>query len=402
MTPNINEWSSCHSRTTNWFAWVLGTWHERFENQVKFLCAERSICCSTQEEGQTPYLCFSQETKGKKIKQLDKEKKLVGKCLRKAFAWNAKFGSSSQHEGQQYIKLPQTISDANGNLHKGQKSYTTKWLENRYKDLVCNQLPGGWVPDVVVLEGMFMINTSPLTTHSTMKDYAQFLLRLFSITWLKGVAKFMLYLTTLVDSLIRPSHLNASARMIQPHCPLTISISDACPVWRDCLACRECKRTLVLYLGQSFKQLSVDTCRLSQHQKVILAGCFSGVEEDQAWKVLQVHNLSCEAEEADTRVWLHVLRSPGTRKLVCSPDTDVYHIGLPLICNQPLDVFVCISVFSSQEHRYLSLNSLHTSLQGEPDLSSIPTAQSATNTIYKLCTGCDYVYFLLVLESPPF
>ena len=100
---------------------------------------------------------------------------LVGKCLSKAFAWNAKFKSSSQHVGQQYIELPQAISDP-----KGQEEFTTKWLENCYKDLVHNQLLGGWVPKAdVVLEGMFMINTSPLTTHRTMKDYAQFLLRRF-------------------------------------------------------------------------------------------------------------------------------------------------------------------------------------------------------------------------------
>ena len=34
------------------------------------------------------------------------------------------------------------------------------------------------MPDVV-LEGMFMINTSPLTTHTTKKDYSQFILRWF-------------------------------------------------------------------------------------------------------------------------------------------------------------------------------------------------------------------------------
>ena len=88
--------------------------------------------------------------------------------------------------------------------------------------------------------------------------------------------------------------------------------------------------------------------------------------------VLEVHNLfqdllyPAKAEEADTRVWLHVLRSPGRRKLVCFPDTDVYHI------NQPMDVFVGVSMFSSQEHQYLSLNSLLTSLEGDPDLSCIP------------------------------
>ena len=143
----------------------------------------------------------------------------------------------------------------------------------------------------------------------------------------------------------------------------------------------------------------MNTCRLRDHQKVILAGCFSGVEEDQAWEVTTrgaqpVPILSCGAEEADTRVWLHVLRSPGTRKLVCSPDTDVYHIGLPLVHNQPIDVLVCVSMFSSQEHRYLSLNKLITSLEGDPDLSSIPRELlPKVLQILFICTGCDYVSY---------
>ena len=96
------------------------------------------------------------------------------------------------------------------------------------------------------------------------------------------------------------------------------------------------------------------------------------MKEDQAWEVSAggaqpVPTLLCEAEEVDTRVWLHVLRSPGTHKLVCSPDTDVYHIGLPLISNQCMDVFVRVSTFSSQEH-YLNLYNLLTSLQGDLDL----------------------------------
>jgi len=41
--------------------------------------------------------------------------------------------------------------------------------------------------------------------------------------------------------------------------------------------------------------------------------------------------LTCDAEESDTRVWLHVVHSAGTRKLLFSPDTDVYHIGLFLV-----------------------------------------------------------------------
>ena len=46
--------------------------------------------------------------------------------------------------------------------------------------------------------------------------------------------------------------------------------------------------------------------------------------------------LSCNAEESDTRIWLHVLRSAGERKLVISADTDVYHIGLPFVAGPTL------------------------------------------------------------------
>ena len=63
----------------------------------------------------------------------------------------------------------------------------------------------------------------------------------------------------------------------------------------------------------------------------MVAGCFeegkvlsiepSGVQECSLF--------TSDAEESDTRVWLHVVHSAGTRKL--PPDTDVYHIGLPLL-----------------------------------------------------------------------
>ena len=49
-------------------------------------------------------------------------------------------------------------------------------------------LPCTMVPDIVILEGMFLINTSPLIIHSSMKDYARFLLKRFAIPhFIKGV-----------------------------------------------------------------------------------------------------------------------------------------------------------------------------------------------------------------------
>ena len=108
-----------------------------------------------------------------------KERKIVQRCIRRAFAWNARVEVDQQKIGQQYLELPRAICDPIGNPNKRQKSYTTKWLEKRYTSIVSNMLPNMWVAHVVVLEGMFIINTSPLSTHKNMCEYARFLLRRF-------------------------------------------------------------------------------------------------------------------------------------------------------------------------------------------------------------------------------
>ena len=130
--------------------------------------------------------------------------------------------------------------------------------------------------------------------------------------------------------------------------------------WRDHLSCRTCKRALVLYVGQSF--FDHMPCLLRGEQKVIIAGYFQGVALDQAWEITSssrqpVPCLCLDAEEADTRVGLHAVRAPGLKKLICSPDTDVYHIGLQLLWNEHsnFNVFVQISPFASLETRYISL-----------------------------------------------
>ena len=47
--------------------------------------------------------------------------------------------------------------------HKGNKSMITTVLENRHKgQVVFNTFPQGWMPDIVVLEGLFIIHTTPL------------------------------------------------------------------------------------------------------------------------------------------------------------------------------------------------------------------------------------------------
>ena len=65
--------------------------------------------------------------------------------------------------------------------------------------------------------------------------------------------------------------------------------------------------------------------------------------------------LTCNTEEADSRIWLHVVKSAGERKLALSPDIDVYHVGLPLVAGTSFDVIIQLSSFSSLELRLLDI-----------------------------------------------
>ena len=84
---------------------------------------------------------------------------------------------------KQLLQYPLSLSDTEGNPLTGQKSYFTKCLETRYQKavppIITPCLPNGWKPQCSLLEGMFIINTSPLYQHKTLGDYSSFLLKRF-------------------------------------------------------------------------------------------------------------------------------------------------------------------------------------------------------------------------------
>ena len=45
--------------------------------------------------------------------------------------------------------------------------------------LTTHTLSSEWVPDSVIIQRMFIINTKPLTSHKTMENYGAFLIRRF-------------------------------------------------------------------------------------------------------------------------------------------------------------------------------------------------------------------------------
>ena len=97
-----------------------------------------------------------------------------------------------------------------------------------------------------------------------------------------------------------------------------------------------------------------------------------------------------------------MLRSRGTKKLVCSHDTDVFHIGLPLI-NSTVHVIVQFNTYTSLEYRYLHLDRLSATLTGDPDLSATPYEfrPKLLQSLY-ICTGCDFNSFFARLGKAKF
>ena len=76
---------------------------------------------------------------------------------------------------EQFAMLSQLLSD------REQKSTVTKFYETRYKNinLITHCFESSWITEVVIMEGMFTINTKPLNCLKTMEEYGHFLIRRF-------------------------------------------------------------------------------------------------------------------------------------------------------------------------------------------------------------------------------
>ena len=116
--------------------------------------------------------------------------------------------------------------------------------------------------------------------------------------------------------------------------------------WSEVLKCRDCKRAAVKYIGDSILR-KVSTF-LTNNQRIFVAGHHDGKEGDLAYcSTCTITNtidatLTCNAEEADTRMWLHASKTSGKKILVYSPDTDALSISLLTV--NPIVKNVCLQV----------------------------------------------------------
>ena len=108
--------------------------------------------------------------------------------------------------------------------------------------------------------------------------------------------------------------------------------------------------------------------------KLYVAGGFEGEVEDSAWFVTTEDNpqldpiYTCNAEETDTWIWVHVNQSTSFKILILSHDTDIYYIGLPLI-NENKDIIIQTNPYNSKHLTYISILALKFALANDPDLA---------------------------------
>ena len=103
------------------------------------------------------------------MNEKEKELKDVNKLLRRRLEWYRVTGITYDPSDDQCSIYPRALSDNCGKPHTGNKSVWTERLSNRYDSsmVVSTMFPDAWVPELVLINGMFMLNTKPLCNSKT-------------------------------------------------------------------------------------------------------------------------------------------------------------------------------------------------------------------------------------------
>ena len=329
--------------------------------------------------------------KKKRMSSKEKEDKDVNKYIRKRLAWSNHTGQKYDESQEQYPILPRALADVDGNPHKGSKSSWTEKLKSRYN------LPEStpfisvleYVPNVVIIDAMFAININPLRQHKSIEQYAHLLLRQFAFPhYTSGTKEVHLLFDNPERLTFNPKKCEHNRRYIQEskhH--VHISLTENSPIprpWREYLQCMACKRCIVEVLGLVFLRSAY---HVPVGKKLIIAGCFSGDGQDEAWIITggeaipqTLASFNSNAMEADMRVWRHATMSHYDHVLIYSPDTDVYNIGLIMPTCRSKPIIVQINL-PQNPPKYIDMHKLLLCLNHDPDLASLPQSNLGYNFI---------------------
>ncbi|CAC5360249.1 unnamed protein product [Mytilus coruscus] len=231
----------------------------------------------------------------KQKKKEIKDQNTVISCLRKKIAFSKHSGNAVK-DLDQFLQLPRALCDAEGIPEKGQKATAANVFKNIYSDAFLLQIPKAPVSSktTVIIDGMFIINTSPLASHQTFGDYGEFLFNRWIIKYYNQYTANEVHL--LFDD---PNRNGVSPKDIE-------------------------------------KNAEEYSCTGTS------SGGFDDDRKDRAISILngQVVDYDLASgnhEEADTRVWLHASVTTADQVIIYSPDTD--GIDSILICMQLLFIY---------------------------------------------------------------
>ena len=148
-----------------------------------------------------------------------------------------------------------------------------------------------WIPDVAIIDAMFAINTNPLRQHKTLEQYAYLLF----CQYMCIVPHFQHGTNKVYLMFDHPGSVPFNAKecehkrrcsqgktSTQEHTLVSYTPQSTIPrPWREYLECRPCKRSLVKALGWVYLRTGMHY--LHEAQNFVLAGCFSGETQDDAW-----------------------------------------------------------------------------------------------------------------------
>ena len=324
------------------------------------------------------------------------EMKTITLCTKRAIAWTNKHDTNANCIGMQFIEQPRALVDVNNKPTKGQKSFITKNLTARYATIISKSLPDKWNPELVVLDGMFLIHVKPLGRSTNFVEYARLLLRRFvQPHFCRGSKEVHMLFDKQPQTGFNPKQWEQEERdtnhvkNIHTH---TLDISDTTEVpsnWNEFIACRKCKLSLTSYL--TLKMLALSPCIMTHNdQKLITAGPTEPMSCTRSGAIVEEEKYKTDAQEADSRVWRHCQQSDLSKQYIFSPDTDTYIIGLSNH-KQGAQTFIDLTPVGADDNKILSLNNLLDCLQCDPDLAQIQ--QHNLPTIFQslfVSTGCDY------------
>ena len=145
---------------------------EEYQLRISFFILREPSVRAPNRRKALQTLSDRKQKKNKKVSQLERDKRLLVSAMKRKIHFSQKNGKPVDQPGEQLLEYPLSLCDNEGNPLQGQKSYFTKILETRYKlanpPIITPYLPSDWTPECSIVEGMFLINTSPLPTHTTL------------------------------------------------------------------------------------------------------------------------------------------------------------------------------------------------------------------------------------------